>query len=135
MNNAAKFTDKGHIIFRVKKVSQRNNKLKLNFSIEDTGIGISETFKEQIFKVFNQEDLSYTKKYEGTGLGLAISKKLVEMMNGEIWYESELGKGSTFYFTAEFLIDIKINDKKLEQKADRKVSNNLKNGYKHVKTW
>lgn len=110
INNATKFTDKGHIFFRVNKVSQSKDRLKLNFSIEDTGIGISEDFKDRIFKNFNQEDLSYTKKYEGTGLGLAISKQLVEMMNGQIWYESELEKGSTFYFTAEFLIDIEISD-------------------------
>ncbi|MGH4120979.1 ATP-binding protein [Clostridium sp.] len=125
ISNAIKFTEMGHIIFRVNKASQSNDKLKLKFSIEDTGIGMSQEFKERIFKLFNQEDLSFTKKYEGTGLGLAISKQLVEMMNGEIWYESELKKGSTFYFTAEFLIDIKKNDKQQVRKLVKGVSNNL----------
>jgi len=111
ISNAAKFTYKGHIIFRVNMVSELNDKLKLRFSIEDTGIGISEDFRDGLFNVFTQEDLSYTKEYEGAGLGLAISKRLVEMIGGEIWYESEVNKGSTFYFTAEFLIEIKINDK------------------------
>lgn len=111
INNAIKFTDKGHIIFRIKKIFQTTKKIKLKFSIEDTGIGISEGFRTKIFKVFNQEDSSYTKTYEGMGLGLAISKGLVEMMSGDIWYKSEPEKGSTFYFTAEFLIDAKIQDK------------------------
>lgn len=109
ISNAIKFTDKGHITFRANMVSEIDDKLKLRFSIEDTGIGISEVFRDRIFKVFTQEDLSYTKDYEGTGLGLAISKQLVEIMGGEIWYESKIKKGSIFYFTVEFLIEIKIN--------------------------
>ncbi len=105
INNAVKFTEKGEIIFKVQKISEFNEKLKLQFSIKDTGTGIKEEFKKDIFKKFIQQDMSYTKKYYGTGLGLAISKELVKMMNGNIWFESQEGVGSTFYFIVEFLVD------------------------------
>lgn len=104
-NNALKFTNKGSIIFKVKKVSQINEKVILKFSIKDTGIGIKEEVKEQIFKKFFQQDVSYNKYYAGTGLGLSISKELVKIMNGDIWFESKDNEGSTFNFTAEFLLD------------------------------
>lgn len=100
ISNAVKFTEKGHIYLRVKMIYKTIEEIKLEFSVEDTGIGISNEFKSEMFKLFSQEDLTYTKKYGGTGLGLAISKGLVELMNGDIWVESEIGKGSTFYFTA-----------------------------------
>lgn len=110
IDNAIKFTESGHIFFRAKKIAQSSEKIRIQFSVEDTGIGISEGFKDRIFMIFNQADISYTKKYGGTGLGLAISKQLVQMMNGQIWYDSKEGKGSTFYFTAEFSLDIKEKD-------------------------
>ncbi|MBC2582251.1 PAS domain S-box protein [Clostridium sp. DJ247] len=110
INNALKFTECGHIYLKVKKLSESTDKLKLKFSIEDTGIGIQDDFKNEIFKIFTQAETTYTKKYGGTGLGLAISKELVRMMNGDIWFESEVGKGSVFYFTAEFLLDKKYKD-------------------------
>lgn len=102
MNNAIKFTDYGHVYLKVKKIGEDVNKIKLEFSIEDTGIGIEDDFKDKIFKIFTQSETTYTKKYGGTGLGLAISKELVRMMKGDIWFETKIGKGSTFYFTAEF---------------------------------
>ncbi len=105
INNAIKFTEKGQIIFKVKKLGVLNNKLALEFSVRDTGIGIKEEFKKDIFKKFVQQDMTYTKKYEGTGLGLAISRDIAKLMNGDIWFESVEKKGSTFYFTAEFLLD------------------------------
>lgn len=105
INNAVKFTEKGRITFKVKKLSQTNEKIYIQFSLEDTGIGIKDEFRNDIFKKFVQQDMSYTKKYYGTGLGLAISKELVKMMNGNIWFESECDNGSTFYFTVELLLD------------------------------
>lgn len=104
MNNAVKYTGEGRIILKINKVSQRNEKIILKFTVSDTGIGIKEEFKRDIFNKFVQQDSSYTKKYSGTGLGLTIAKELIKQMNGEIWFESEEAVGSTFYFTLEFVV-------------------------------
>lgn len=105
INNAIKFTERGQIIFKIQKLDSTNNKLILEFSVEDTGIGIKDEFKKDIFKKFVQQDMTYTKKYDGTGLGLAISRDIAKLMNGDIWFESIENRGSTFYFTAEFLVE------------------------------
>ncbi|MFK7921655.1 MAG: response regulator [Bacteroidia bacterium] len=100
VNNAIKFTPKGEIVVSARYVEETTDKrLKLEFAVKDTGIGIPENKIHRLFKSFSQVDSSTTRKYGGTGLGLAISKKLVELMGGEIWIESEYGHGSTFYFT------------------------------------
>lgn len=102
MENAFKYTEKGYILCKVKLIETLEQKIKLQFSIQDTGIGIITEMKDKLFKIFTQGDSSYTKRYGGTGLGLAICKELVTMMDGDIWYKSQEGSGSTFYFTAEF---------------------------------
>ncbi|MBI4679670.1 MAG: hypothetical protein HY753_00265, partial [Nitrospirae bacterium] len=81
--------------------SARNDKLRdfIEISVADTGIGIAHEDMEKLFQPFQQLDTTLTKKYEGTGLGLNISKKFVELHNGKIWAESEIGKGSRFIFT------------------------------------
>ena len=100
VNNALKFTSKGEILIAVKLVEKdKSGKIKLRFSVKDTGIGIPEDKIDSLFSAFSQVDTSTTRKYGGTGLGLAISKRLVELMGGEIWVESVAGKGSTFHFT------------------------------------
>ena len=99
VGNAIKFTPSGSIEVKVKKYNSNSENIKLLFSVKDTGIGINEDQKSLIFDRFTQLDSSYTKKYQGTGLGLAISKKIVELMQGEIWCESEIGVGTTFYFS------------------------------------
>jgi two-component system sensor histidine kinase/response regulator len=97
-NNAVKFTETGEIIVTVEKVSETSEDIELHFSVADTGIGMTAEQCARMFQSFNQADSSTTRKYGGTGLGLAISKNLVEMMNGRIWLESEIGKGSIFHF-------------------------------------
>jgi PAS domain S-box-containing protein len=99
INNSIKFTKEGHIYVRLKKTDESKNSVRLEFSVEDTGIGIPEHFRKDIFKTFTQAEYSNTRSFGGTGLGLAISKELVKMMDGDIWYESEEGNGSKFYFT------------------------------------
>lgn len=99
ISNAIKFTDSGSIELSVKKVKSINDKVEILFSISDTGIGIKEQDIPRLFNYFTQLDDSKTKRFQGTGLGLSISKNLVELMGGEIYVESEYGKGSTFYFT------------------------------------
>ena len=111
LNNAVKFTEKGSVTVTVHSL-QIDEHHKIHFEIQDTGIGIAEDQMHNIFEPFCQADASITRKYGGTGLGLAISKKLVELMQGEIWAESEIGRGSTFHFT--------ILAKSTDQKALRK---------------
>jgi PAS domain S-box-containing protein len=101
-NNAVKFTDSGEIVVSTETVNQIDNRVVLKFSVSDSGIGLTPDQIARLFQAFTQADTSTTRKYGGTGLGLTISKRLVEMMGGEIWAESEAGNGSTFSFTAAF---------------------------------
>ena len=100
--NAIKFTNQGEVNVRVKLSEEKEDKVKLHFSVTDTGIGLTKEQIEKLFSAFTQADNSMTRKYGGTGLGLTITKQLVELMNGEIWVESEYGEGSSFQFTIEF---------------------------------
>lgn len=102
VSNAIKFTEIGSIIVSINNVNQTNNKVTLEFSVQDTGIGISTSQLTKLFKPFSQIDQSLTRRHGGTGLGLIISKRLSESMGGEIVVESILGKGSTFSFKSNF---------------------------------
>ena len=103
INNAIKFTEKGSVSIKIDLLKKDLGKVILQFTIHDTGIGLSKEQSSKLFKPFNQSDSSNSRKYGGTGLGLSISKNLVEMMNGKIWVESEFDKGSMFIFTIELL--------------------------------
>ena len=98
IGNAIKFTKCGDIVVRVKKLRESADHIELNFSVTDTGEGISKEVQTRLFQPFTQSDASTTRRFGGTGLGLSISKRLVEMMNGEIGLQSEIGKGATFWF-------------------------------------
>ena len=102
LGNSIKFTDKGGLAVRVEQDPNDSRPGRLRFSISDTGIGIPADKLDLIFESFSQADSSTTRKYGGTGLGLTISKQLVELMDGRIWVESEVGVGSNFLFTAGF---------------------------------
>ncbi|MEM7214931.1 MAG: response regulator [Pseudomonadota bacterium] len=102
LGNAVKFTEKGYVYVNVDggvKRTDIGDQIELKFSVEDTGIGIPPDECDKIFQKFNQVDTSATRKHEGTGLGLAIASSLVKLMDGEIGVESEIGHGSTFWFT------------------------------------
>ncbi|MBD3581215.1 PAS domain S-box protein [Flavobacterium selenitireducens] len=101
MSNAVKFTEKGYIKLSVKVGERSDDKVKLHFSVTDTGIGIRKSNQEKIFDAFSQEDSSTTKKFGGTGLGLAISNKLLGLMNSRLELKSAFGQGSMFYFDVE----------------------------------
>ncbi|GEM_PF-495210 len=100
--NALKFTEQGEIYIRAEMTEDLGDRLRIRFQVKDTGIGIPYNKHTQIFESFTQADGSTTRKYGGTGLGTTIAKQLTELMGGEIGLESEVGKGSTFWFTAVF---------------------------------
>lgn len=99
-NNAIKFTAQGEVVFKVAIHELSEKSVKLHFSIRDSGIGMTQEQQAKLFQSFSQADASTTRKFGGTGLGLIISKNLIEMMQGDIWVDSEEGVGSTFHFTA-----------------------------------
>ncbi len=106
MGNAVKFTEKGEVVLTVEREPGRSEPGCLRCSVRDTGIGIPKDKLESVFERFTQADTSTTRKYGGTGLGLAISKRLVELMGGRIWVESEPGQGSTFRFTVNLGVSL-----------------------------
>jgi CheY-like chemotaxis protein len=150
LSNAIKFTDRGHVKLTISVVQKHLDKVKLKFSVEDTGIGISSDRLSRIFDSFEQAEDDTSAKYGGTGLGLTIVKKLVELKGGDLTVSSQIGKGSTFNFTNWFTVAVakasskpieKINPKQLPPLTDLRiliVEDNVVNQYllsKILKDW
>lgn len=102
LSNAEKFTEEGNILLQAKSVGETDQKVSIEISVSDSGIGMTEEQKNKIFDPFTQADGSTTRKYGGTGLGLTISRHLIQLMGGKLQVESEPGKGSRFFFTVKF---------------------------------
>ena len=100
LGNAIKFTESGEVTLGVREILQPDNTLSVHFTVSDTGIGVSQEWKDRIFEAFVQADGSNTRRYGGTGLGLTICSRLAALMGGRIWVDSEVGQGSVFHFTA-----------------------------------
>ena len=99
VNNAVKFTERGEIHVNIEQLERTGDKVQLKCSVRDTGIGMTLEQSAKLFQPFTQADMSTTRKHGGTGLGLTICRRLVELMGGRIWLESEPGVGTTFHFT------------------------------------
>jgi two-component system sensor histidine kinase/response regulator len=102
LSNAVKFTERGEVVIEAQVESASREEAVIHFTVRDTGIGIPVEQQKAVFEAFVQADTSMARRFGGTGLGLAISAQLVEKMGGKIWVESEVGRGSTFHFTAKF---------------------------------
>lgn len=148
LSNAVKFTDRGYVKLKVSMLTRLNDKVKLKFTVEDTGIGVANEKLARIFESFEQADDDTANKYGGTGLGLAIVKKLAELKGGELTFSSQVGKGSIFNFTNWYTIAEKPRqvtgknkDSKLEPFKDVSVlvaEDNLINQFvlsKMLKDW
>jgi PAS domain S-box-containing protein len=122
VNNAIKFTEKGEIRLRTECVKNSLGRVELHFSVSDTGIGMTQEQVTRLFQPFTQADMSTTRKHGGTGLGLTISQKLVEVMKGRIWLESEAGVGSTFHFTVSLGIGSTLADDRTVPARLRKLN-------------
>ena len=123
LSNAVKFTEeKGEIALRVSFKEKQEEIYTLLFEVSDTGIGISAEQKAKLFHIFEQADNSTSRSFGGTGLGLALSQRIVEIMNGDIWVDSEIGKGSTFFFT------VKLKCIKNESEQDNVSQSNYDEG-------
>jgi signal transduction histidine kinase/ligand-binding sensor domain-containing protein len=110
LDNAIKFTSQGGIVLSAFTDGQRDGVADLHFTVQDTGIGISEDQQKSIFEAFSQADTSSTRRYGGTGIGLTISHQLATLMGGKLWVDSKLGEGSTFHLVVRFTVDAGIQE-------------------------
>jgi signal transduction histidine kinase/CheY-like chemotaxis protein len=130
IGNSIKFTTSGSIVVHVGRNNDTSRKGHLWFEVSDTGIGIAKEQQDKLFQIYSQADSSTTKSYGGTGLGLAISKKIVEMMGGEIWMDSNIGSGTKMYFTLNCEEVKSPTLKTNEPQSDKKKSDTNHHGVK-----
>lgn len=128
VSNAVKFTDEGEVKIAVKNKGEADGKVTLQFSVSDTGVGISEDKQEKIFESFTQERTDTSRIFGGTGLGLTISKKLVDLQGGTISVDSTKGEGSTFYVTLDYELGDETKVDKLQ--SDKRISSKSLEGIK-----
>jgi len=121
IGNSLKFTQNGDVVIRVSKLAEKNNKITLHFEIEDNGVGISKKKQKSIFESFSQASLQINRKFGGTGLGLSIVKSLLELMGSRIQLESQLGKGSKFWF--DLVLEVSAQDA-TEEKGQKHLDEN-----------
>lgn len=126
ISNAVKFTDFGKVSLMVKPSEIKPDYIRLNFIVSDTGIGMTGSEMRNLFRPFHQTDGSITRKYGGTGLGLAITKRLVELMGGTVWVESEKGKGSHFFFQVKMTTAEEMIKSSAQTVAINRTANPLK---------
>ena len=117
IGNSVKFTQHGDVFVRVNKISEKEGKVSLHFEIEDNGVGISKKKQKSIFETFSQASLQINRKFGGTGLGLSIVKSLLELMGSKIQLESQIGKGSKFWFNLNLEISEELNQENSEKKV------------------
>ena len=128
IGNSLKFTQNGDVIVRVKKLGEKKDKVTLHFEIEDNGVGISKKKQKSIFESFSQASLQINRKFGGTGLGLSIVKSLLQLMGSRIQLESQLGKGSKFWF--DLVLDISsegATENELSRQLNENEYNTLEN--------
>ncbi|MDT0555951.1 response regulator [Patiriisocius hiemis] len=127
VGNSVKFTENGKVTIRVKNKEKKNNKILLLFEVEDNGVGISRKKQKSIFETFSQASLQVNRKFGGTGLGLSIVKNLLQLLDSKIHLESQLGKGSKFWFTINFGV-VELSEKEVHKKEEYVVDfSKLKN--------
>jgi PAS domain S-box-containing protein len=130
VGNALKFTNAGQVAIYGRHAGNTEGGLMLEFTVSDTGIGIAEEKRIKIFEAFAQADMSTSRRYGGTGLGLSICERLVNLMGGRIWVESEVGRGSEFHFTMKVFCD--VAKEKLRVAADVSVQPRIQRGIRRV---
>lgn len=124
LSNATKFTpEDGDITFTAKLLSVQNDACVIQMSVKDSGIGLSQQEQSKLFNIFQQAEAGTARKYGGSGLGLAISKRILEMMDGRIWVESETGKGACFFFTARLGIPTRAESEALVERLESDAKN------------
>ncbi len=130
ISNALKFTKSGKVHYSAELISKTENKVLIKFKVEDTGIGIPDNEKQQIFEAYRQASADTTRKFGGTGLGLPIVKQLVDLQGGQIYLDSEAGVGTSFYFTLPFIADETVEEKTTQSIAtsNKNLNESEKNG-------